>query len=89
MTNRLTYIDQLEFHPTCFSGFFAAREIVRGKPIGLIIGITAGRITTDSYNPMFTESRKKNDRSFFLLTPFAALYMVPHYENSGLHQTGM
>jgi hypothetical protein len=43
----------------------------------------------DSYNSMFTESRKKNERSFFLLTPFAALYMVPHYENSGVRQTGM
>jgi hypothetical protein len=30
MTNRLTYIDQPKFHPTCFTGFFAAREIVPG-----------------------------------------------------------
>jgi hypothetical protein len=46
-------------------------------------------IPTVSYNPMFTESRKKNDRSLFLLTPIAALYIVSHYENSGVHQTGM
>jgi hypothetical protein len=76
-------------------GFSAGGGIVRGKPIGPIspigpiIGITAGRITTVKYNPIFAESRKKNERSFFLLTPFAALYIVSHYENSGVHQTGM
>ena len=42
-----------------------------------------------SYYSMFAESRKKSERSFFLLTRFAALYIVAHHENSGVHQTGM
>jgi hypothetical protein len=49
----------------------------------------SAEISTVSYNPISTESRKKERAFVFLLTPFAALYMVPHYENSGVRQTGM
>ena len=59
---------------------FAAGGFVQGKhigpisPIEPIIDITAERNITDSYNPIFMASRKKNERSFFIDTLCSDLY---------------
>ena len=69
-------------------GFSAAGGIVRVKPIGPIIGITAGRITTIKYNPIFAESRKKERTFVFLLTRRPFILYGANYEDISLHQTG-